>query len=171
MSLELVRNYYGQVLTSSADLKTSACCTPGDMPPAARRALANLHEEILARYYGCGLVMPDALEGARVLDLGCGAGRDVYLLAQLVGPNGHVAGVDATHEQLAVARRHEHAQAERFGFAKPNTSFLDGEIEKLDLLNLAPTSFDIVVSNCVINLARDKEIGSRRGAPPVEAGR
>ena len=169
MSLELVRNYYGQVLSSSADLKTSACCTPDDMPPAARRALANVHEDILARYYGCGLVMPDALEGARILDLGCGAGRDVYLLAQLVGPQGHVTGVDATPEQLAVARRHERGQAERFGFATPNTSFLDGEIEKLDRLDLTPASFDIVVSNCEINLAHDKKAvleGARRLLKP-----
>jgi len=169
MSLELVRNYYGQVLTSSADLKTSACCTPGEIPPAARRALANVHEEILARYYGCGLVMPEALEGARILDLGCGAGRDVYLLAQLVGPRGHVTGVDATPEQLAVARRHERTQAERFGYAAPNTAFLDGEIERLDRLDLPRESFDIVVSNCVINLAHDKKAvleGARRLLKP-----
>jgi arsenite methyltransferase len=169
MTLELVRNYYGQVLTSSSDLKTSACCTPGDMPPAAKRALANVHEEVLARYYGCGLVMPEALAGARILDLGCGAGRDVYLLAQLVGPAGQVTGVDATPEQLAVARKHERAHAERFGYPHANTLFLDGEIEALDRLDLAPASFDVVVSNCVVNLAHDKKAvleGARRLLKP-----
>jgi arsenite methyltransferase len=169
MTLELVRNYYGQVLTTSADLKTSACCTPGDMPPAVKRALANVHEEVLARYYGCGLVMPEALDGARILDLGCGAGRDVYLLAQLVGPNGQVTGIDATPEQLAVARKHERAHAERFGYARANTLFLDGEIEALDRLDLAPGSFDVIVSNCVINLAHDKKAvleGARRLLKP-----
>jgi SAM-dependent methyltransferase len=169
MTLELVRNYYGQVLTSSSDLKTSACCTPGDMPPAVKRALANVHEEVLARYYGCGLVMPEALGGTRILDLGCGAGRDVYLLAQLVGPEGHVTGVDATPEQLAVARKHERTHAERFGYARANTAFLDGDIEALDRLGLPPASLDVVVSNCVINLARDKKAvleGARRLLKP-----
>jgi SAM-dependent methyltransferase len=139
------------------------------MPPAARKALANVHDEVLARYYGCGLVMPQALEGTHILDLGCGAGRDVYLLAQLVGPRGQVTGVDATAEQLAVARRHERGHAERFGFREPNTAFLDGEIERLGRLNLAPASFDIVVSNCVINLAADKRAvleGARRLLKP-----
>ena len=169
MTLELVRNYYGQVLTSSSDLKTSACCTPGDMPPAAKRALQNVHDEVLARYYGCGLVLPEALAGTRILDLGCGAGRDVYLLAQLVGPEGFVTGVDATAEQLAVARKHEPAHAERFGYPRTNTAFLDGEIEALDRLDLKPASFDIVVSNCVINLAHDKAAvlrGARRLLKP-----
>lgn len=169
MTLELVRNYYGQVLTSSADLKTNACCTPDAMPPAAKRALANVHDEVLARYYGCGLVMPEALEGTRILDLGCGAGRDVYLLAQLVGSSGQVTGVDATPEQLSIARKYERDHAERFGYARANTAFLDGEIEALDRLNLKPASFDIVVSNCVINLAHDKASvlrGARRLLKP-----
>ena len=169
MTLELVRNYYGQVLSSTSDLKTSACCTPGDMPQAARRALALLHEEVLARYYGCGLVLPEALAGARILDLGCGAGRDVYVLAQLVGAAGHVTGIDATPEQLAVARKHERLHAERFGFGEPNTKFLDGEIETLDRPDLPRASFDIIVSNCVINLVRDKQAvleGARRLLKP-----
>lgn len=49
-----------------------------------------------ARFYGCGSPTPLALEGARVLDLGCGAGRDCYVLSQLVEPNGRVVGVDMT---------------------------------------------------------------------------
>ena len=56
-----------------------------------------------ARYYGCGLVCPTLLDGLKVLDLGCGSGRDVYALAQLVGENGLVVGVDMTEEQLNVA--------------------------------------------------------------------
>lgn len=155
MKHESVQNYYGKVLETSADLQTNACCSPDEMPEFVKRVLANVHDEVLIKYYGCGLVMPLALEGARILDLGCGAGRDVYALAQLVGPKGHVTGVDMTEAQLDVARSHQDWHAERFGFA--NTSFHQGYIERLDALPVEPESFDIIVSNCVINLATDKE--------------
>jgi ubiquinone/menaquinone biosynthesis C-methylase UbiE len=54
----------------------------------------------IARYYGCGLVFPPKLQGCRVLDLGSGAGRDVYILSSLVGDQGYVVGVDMTKEQV-----------------------------------------------------------------------
>ena len=63
-----------------------------------------MHPAVEERYYGCGLVCPSDLTGLRVLDLGCGAGRDVFVLSQLVGEGGQVVGVDMTPEQLAVAR-------------------------------------------------------------------
>jgi len=151
-----VQHYYGEVLQSTADLKTSACCTDTGAPAFLREILAEVHDEVLARYYGCGLVLPEALEGVRVLDLGCGAGRDCYVLARLVGAGGHVTGVDMTAEQLAVARRHVDWHAERFGYAEPNTVFVEGDIERLDALDLPAGSFDVIVSNCVINLAADK---------------
>lgn len=154
MNLQNSQDYYGKVLQSSADLRTDACCT-FEMPSAAiRAALANVHEEVKARYYGCGLVVPQAIEGCHVLDLGSGSGQDAYLLAQLVGPNGSVTGVDATPEQLAVADAHREWHAERFGYA--NVRFVEGDIEKLDQLGLEPESFDVIVSNCVINLVADK---------------
>jgi SAM-dependent methyltransferase len=154
MNLQNSQDYYGKVLGGSQDLRTDACCT-FEMPSAAiRTALANVHEEVKARYYGCGLVVPQALEGCRVLDLGSGSGQDAYLLAQLVGPNGSVTGVDATPEQLEVARRHQGWHAERFGYA--NVEFVEGDIERLDRLGLEPGSFDAIVSNCVINLVADK---------------
>ena len=53
------------------------------------------------RYYGCGLVFPPKLEGCRVLDLGSGSGRDVYILSSLVGNEGYVFGVDMTKEQVS----------------------------------------------------------------------
>jgi len=152
-----VQNYYGEVLQSTDDLKTSACCTADAPPEFLRAALARVHDEVITRYYGCGLVLPEALEGASVLDLGCGAGRDVYTLAQLVGPDGSVVGVDMTSEQLAVARRHEAWHAERFGYAKSNVQFIDGTIEHLDETGLPDERFDVIVSNCVINLATDKQ--------------
>lgn len=154
MNLENSRSYYGEVLAGSADLRTDACCTLAPPPPAIRAALANVHEEVRARYYGCGLVVPDALEGLRVLDLGSGSGQDAYLLAQLVGAEGSVVGIDATPGQLAVARRHLDWHADRFGYR--NVAFLEGDIERLDALDLAPERFDLIVSNCVINLVADK---------------
>ncbi|RPF71882.1 methyltransferase domain-containing protein [Aurantiacibacter spongiae] len=154
MNLENSRRYYGKVLGGSADLRTDACCTFETPPDAVRNALANVHEEVKARYYGCGLVVPQLLDGCRVLDLGSGSGQDAYLLAQLVGPDGHVTGVDATPEQLAVARAHLDWHADRFGYA--NVDFVEGDIERLDELGLEPASFDVIVSNCVINLVADK---------------
>lgn len=153
---DLVREYYGKVLSTSDDLKTSACCTPGALPPGLRAALANVHEEVRAKYYGCGFVAPEHLEGARVLDLGCGAGQDVYVLAQMVGPKGRVVGVDMTAEQLEVARRHIDWHKKKFGYCCSNVSFIEGYIEELDKLGLEPGSFDVIVSNCVINLSPDK---------------
>ena len=52
------------------------------------------------RYYGCGLVIPEKLEGVKVLDLGSGSGRDCFALSKLVGQNGHVTGIDMTDEQV-----------------------------------------------------------------------
>ena len=149
-----VQAYYGQELTGTADLKTSACCDADAVPAWLRPVLARIHPDVLARYYGCGLVCPPLLEGCRILDLGCGTGRDVYALAQLVGPSGSVVGVDMTAEQLAVAREHLAFHAEQFGYA--NVSFLEGTIEALEALPLEPGSFDVIVSNCVLNLSTNK---------------
>ncbi|MEQ1710459.1 MAG: methyltransferase domain-containing protein [Hyphomicrobium sp.] len=152
----LVQDYYGKVLSTSADLKTSACCTPGALPPGLRGALANVHDEVKSKYYGCGFVAPEHLDGMRVLDLGSGSGQDAYVLAQMVGPKGRVTGVDMTAEQLAVARRHIDWHTKKFGYCCPNVSFVEGYIEELDKLGLEPHSFDVVISNCVINLSPDK---------------
>jgi len=150
------QDYYGKVLKGSHDLRTDACATPEAPSPALRAALANVHPEVKARYYGCGLIAPACLEGARVLDLGSGAGQDAYVLAQCVGEAGAVVGVDATPEQLALARAHLDWHRERFGYARSNVSFVEGDIAALDELSLAPGSFDVIVSNCVFNLVADK---------------
>lgn len=150
------QNYYGKVLKGSGDLLTDACCTIDAPPPAVRRALANVHEEVRARYYGCGLVAPPAIEGARILDLGSGSGQDCYVLAQLVGPTGQVVGVDGTPEQLDVARAHATWHRDRFGYDRSNVQFIEGDLARLGDLDLEPASFDVIVSNCVINLVEDK---------------
>jgi arsenite methyltransferase len=156
LNLENSQNYYGEVLGGSVDLKTDAC-TMADAPPlVVRKALANVHEEVKSRYYGCGLVTPEAINGCRILDLGSGAGQDVYLLAQLVGETGSVVGIDATSAQLEVANKHIEWHRQKFGYKKSNVRFIEGDIEALSALNLDAGSFDIIVSNCVINLVADK---------------
>lgn len=152
---EIVQDYYGRQLRHSDDLKTSACCDSSQIPEWFKPLLARIHPEVLSRYYGCGLICPPLLEGCRVLDLGCGSGRDVYALAQIVGRSGEVVGVDMTEEQLAVAERHREFHHEAFGYA--NVRFLQGYIERLDELDLKPGSFDVIVSNCVVNLSPDKD--------------
>jgi arsenite methyltransferase len=156
MNLEVVKEYYGKTLKSSEDLKTSACCDGGGVPLHLQDALANVHPEVTAKYYGCGITVPAALDGKRVLDLGSGSGRDAYLISQLVGPGGAVVGVDMTDEQLATARSHVGWHMQRFGYGNPNVEFRQGYIERLGELGLEPQSFDVVVSNCVINLSIDK---------------
>jgi SAM-dependent methyltransferase len=151
-----VQTYYGKILQHTDDLKTSACCTAADIPESLRRVLANIHPEVQSRYYGCGLVSPQLLDGLRILDLGSGSGRDCYALAQLAGEAGYVLGVDMTDEQLAVANRHLEWHRQRFGFARSNVEFRKGHIEHLEALDLPAASFDLIVSNCVINLSPDK---------------
>jgi ubiquinone/menaquinone biosynthesis C-methylase UbiE len=85
--------------------------------------------------------------GDVVLDLGSGAGKDVFLAAREVGSSGRVIGVDMTQEMLALARRN--AEKLKMG----NVEFRQGTIEELPL---DVTSVDIVISNCVINLSPDK---------------
>jgi len=152
---EIVQDYYGNQLKNTDDLKTNACCDADEVPLWLKPILSRIHPEILSRYYGCGLICPPLLEGCRILDLGCGSGRDVYLLSQLVGKTGEVIGVDMTDEQLIVAKKYQAYHAEIFGYE--NVSFLNGYIEHLDELNLEPNSFDVIVSNCVVNLSPDKD--------------
>lgn len=155
-TLDQVREYYGRTLQRSQDLKTGACCSTDSMPEHVRSILPLIEREVTEKFYGCGSPIPLELAGRTVLDLGCGTGRDVFLVAKLVGPDGRVIGVDMTEQQLAVARRNADAQARRFGFAQANTEFHLGYIEDLAALDVADASVDVVISNCVINLSPDK---------------
>src|SRR6266851_6436250 len=98
---------------------------------------------------GCGnpTLLADLRPGESVLDLGSGAGLDVLLSARRVAPGGHVYGVDMTDEMLAVARENQR----KAGTA--NATFLKGTIEQIPLGDAA---VDVIISNCVINLAVDK---------------
>ena len=152
-----LKDYYGKVLSQSSDLQTNACCCDAEAMPASVKAiLGRIHPEITERFYGCGSPIPPLLEGMTVLDLGCGTGRDAYLLSGLVGEAGRVIGVDMTDEQLAIARKHVDHHAEAFGHARSNVEFRQGFIEDLGEIGIADDSVDIVVSNCVINLSPDK---------------
>ena len=152
-----IQEYYGKEVQKTADLKTSACCSTDTLPNYIKSILKDVHSEVIAKYYGCGLTIPRVLKGLRVLDLGSGSGRDSYIISKLVGENGSVTGVDMTKEQLDVANKFIDHHANVFGYKTSNVRFLQGNIEELDDLNLAPESFDLIISNCVINLATDKQ--------------
>jgi arsenite methyltransferase len=153
---KIVQNYYGKQLTNSADLQTS-CCTAESPKPEHAAIISTLPDEILSRFYGCGSPIPDALEGLTVLDLGCGTGRDAFLLSRLVGPSGKVIGVDMTAEQLDVARKNADEVARIFGHDESNVTFKEGFIEDLAQVDVADASVDLVISNCVINLSPNKD--------------
>jgi arsenite methyltransferase len=105
--------------------------------------------EAIAASLGCGVptAVAELRPGETVLDLGSGAGADVLISARRVGPTGRAIGLDMTDEMLALARRN----AEEAGAA--NVEFLKGYIEDIPLPD---SSVDVVISNCVINLAADK---------------
>ncbi|KAH9250935.1 hypothetical protein BASA81_011323 [Batrachochytrium salamandrivorans] len=152
-----VKEYYGQVLGSTKDLKTSAC-TSAQRPSAPIRALLEqIPRPVLDKFYGCGTPLPSAgLEGLSVLDLGCGSGRDCYLASALVGNTGKVVGIDMTQEQLDVANQHAGKYCQEvLHYSQSNMTFLLGYIEALE--GLVPAeSMDLIISNCVINLSPDK---------------
>jgi len=112
-------------------------------------------EEVLGVSYGCGAPagLATVRPGETVLDIGSGGGIDCFEAARLVGPSGRVIGVDMTDEMLALARRNAPLVAANLGYAAPNTEFRKGHAETLPV---ADGSVDLVISNCVINLAPDK---------------
>jgi SAM-dependent methyltransferase len=128
-----------------------ACCTDGDVSPALYSALerSELPDAAVMASLGCGnpLAVADLHEGERVLDLGSGGGIDVLLSAKRVGPTGRAIGLDMTDEMLTLAQRNA-AEA-----GATNVEFLKGQIEAIPL---PAASVDVVISNCVVNLAADK---------------
>ena len=152
---KITQDYYGKQLQGSKDLKTN-CCKCSEKPPKyIREAISLLHEDIISHYYGCGLVIPDLLEGLTCLDLGCGAGHDVYILSKLVGEKGKIYGVDMTEEQLNIAEKYKEYQTKVYGYSKPNVEFIKGYIENLEAI--PDNSIDLIVSNCVVNLSPNKK--------------
>lgn len=105
----------------------------------------------VAASLGCGVptAVADLRSGEVVLDLGSGAGGDVLISAGRVGPGGRVIGLDMTTEMLGLARRNA-AEA-----GVDNVDFVEGYLEDIPLPD---ASVDVVISNCVINLAADKDV-------------
>ncbi|KAM5243513.1 LOW QUALITY PROTEIN: arsenite methyltransferase [Hipposideros larvatus] len=99
---EWPKTYYGQVQKKSVDLQTNACVTAARLVPKHQweEALKNTLEEVVLRYYGCGLIIPEYLENCWILDLGSENGRDCY--AQIVGEKA-VTEIDVTEGQVAKA--------------------------------------------------------------------
>ncbi|HLC20778.1 MAG TPA: arsenite methyltransferase [Candidatus Methylomirabilis sp.] len=128
----------------------SSCCGDRTLVQIGYKAeeLEALPEQALMGL-GCGnpVSLAELHEGETVVDLGSGGGIDVFLAARHVGPSGRVIGVDMTPEMLARAR----SNAERLGLT--NVEFREGRI---DALPIADASVDVVLSNCVINLAPNK---------------
>ena len=126
-----------------------------DIDDATRRAIS--------ASLGCGVptAVADIHEGEHVLDLGCGAGGDALLSARRTGPQGRVWGLDMTDEMLALARRN----AVEAGF--DNIAFVKGTIEDIPLPDAC---VDVVISNCVINLAADKGRVLREAARVLRPG-
>ncbi|KAK7171943.1 hypothetical protein R3I93_004290 [Phoxinus phoxinus] len=155
---ENVKNYYGSRLETSDDLQTNAACVMPSRPVAksACEALKQVHPDVCKRYFGCGLVIPEKLEGCTVLDLGSGSGRDCFVLSKLVGESGQVIGLDMTDEMIVSSQKYIQYHQEKFGYSKLNTVFVKGYMEKLSDAGIQNNSLDVVVSNCVICLCPDK---------------
>jgi arsenite methyltransferase len=128
-----------------------ACCTDGGVSPELYSALerSELPDAAVMASLGCGnpIAVADLHEGERVLDLGSGGGIDVLLSAKRVGATGRAFGLDMTDEMLTLAQRNA-AEA-----GAENVEFLKGQIEAIPL---PAESVDVVISNCVVNLAADK---------------
>lgn len=147
-----VKEYYGKVLQDNKDLKTSVC-TAGALPE--RLMGIPIHDEVLRHFYGCGICIPDGdITGMKVLDLGSGSGRDVYILSKLVGEAGHVTGIDMTEKQVTLAKTYQDYHREQYGYSTSNVTFHEGYIESFPMVT--SESIDLVISNCVINLSPDK---------------
>ncbi|MHC4488684.1 MAG: methyltransferase domain-containing protein, partial [Planctomycetota bacterium] len=120
-------------------------------------ALLLINDEIKAKYYGCGSPIPLCIEDLKILDLGCGTGRDCYVMSKLTGRHGFVYGMDMTENQIAVAKKYINEETTAFGYSKPNIEFIFDYIENLHK-HFKRESLDLVTSNCVINLTEDKEV-------------
>jgi arsenite methyltransferase len=138
---------------------TGSCCGPdAAVPPGIDPITRDLYDAdaeqtsagALAASLGCGnpTALAELRPGETVLDLGSGGGLDVLLSARRVGPTGKAYGLDMTDEMLQLARRNQAEAGVR------NAEFLKGTIESVPLPD---ASVDVVISNCVINLAADKD--------------
>jgi len=173
---EIVRDHYAKAALEVLDKGTQAsCCGDGCCGDAgctdnlatvtyySDLDRADLPDAAVLASLGCGnpIAVADLNPGERVLDLGSGGGIDVLLSAKRVGPAGRAFGLDMTDEMLALAQRN----AAEAGAA--NVEFLKGHIEAIPL---PAASIDVVISNCVVNLAADKPAVFREVARVLRPG-
>ena len=153
---EMVKEYYSEITNKKGgELASSVCsCASHCVPDHIKAIASELPDEIVARYYGCGSPIPDQIEGCTILDLGCGTGRDVYVISKLVGKNGCVIGIDMNDDQLAIAEKYKTEMSQKWGYS--NVEFRKGYIEDLKSAGIEDKTIDVVISNCVINLSPDK---------------
>lgn len=153
---EAVRERYAQAARAGGSCCAPSCCGgEGKVDPITRDLYgeaekAAVPSSAVQASLGCGnpTALADLRPGDVVLDLGSGGGIDVLLSARRVGPGGKAYGLDMTDEMLAVARENQR----KSGLG--NVEFLKGDIEAIPLPD---RSVDVVISNCVINLAADKD--------------
>jgi MoaA/NifB/PqqE/SkfB family radical SAM enzyme/SAM-dependent methyltransferase len=144
---ELVRGYYGR----AAEIPQAELCCPTKFDEAD---IGHIPRSVIERFYGCGspVSSADPREGETYLDLGSGAGIDVFIAARRVGRTGRALGVDMTDPMLAVARENSPTVADNLGYDV--VEFREGFLESLPVED---RSVDVVTSNCVVNLSPDKE--------------
>ena len=176
---ETVRDHYARAALSVLEQRATgccddscgcgdSCCSPAGDPSEAIALYgamdqSELPDAAVLASLGCGnpVAVSELREGERVLDLGSGGGIDVLLSARRVGPTGRAFGLDMTDEMLALARQN----AVEAGV--DNVEFVKGLIEDIPL---PAASVDVVISNCVINLAADKPAVFREIARVLRAG-
>jgi SAM-dependent methyltransferase len=163
-----VREKYGQAALRVLEGKTSGGCGCGCGDPIsgdlyAESEAASLPPGAVVASLGCGnpTALAELHPGETVLDLGSGGGIDVLLSAQRVGPTGKAYGLDMTDEMLALAREHQRQAG------VTNVEFLKGDIERIPLPD---ASVDVIISNCVINLAADKRAVLREAFRVLKPG-
>jgi SAM-dependent methyltransferase len=169
---QAVRDKYGAIATAVARASTNpGCCGPqscGCGDPISSNLYSEddkllLPSEAVAASLGCGnpTALIDLKPGQTVLDLGSGGGIDVLLSAKRVSPGGRAFGLDMTDEMLTLARENQR----RAGVT--NAEFLKGTI---DAIPLPDNSVDVIISNCVINLASDKDAVLREAFRVLKPG-
>lgn len=113
-------------------------------------------EEVLKISYGCGTPagLKTVSHGETVLDICSGGGIDCFEASRLVGPTGHVIGIDMTDTMLAIARKNAPIVAANLGYTSSNVEFCKGMTDAIPVID---STVDLIISNCVINLAPDKQ--------------
>jgi len=153
----IVKEKYGQIASQSKIQNETSCCGATGSCSTVDYTIFSESYDKLKGYnaeadlgLGCGIPTQFASikEGDSVLDLGSGAGNDCFVARAIVGETGHVTGIDFTEAMLEKAKRN----ALKLGFI--NVEFVQGDIEEMPLPD---NRFDVIVSNCVLNLVPDKD--------------